>query len=349
MTDADRADADRPADGPQRVLDTEASGSKPVLSVHNLRIGIGAAAVVDGVSLTVERGELLAIVGESGCGKSIAALAIADLLPRAARRLAGEIRLDGLNLGSLAPKEMRQVRGRDLAMIFQEPVASLNPLMKIGRQVMERLIVHERLDVGEARKRALAMLERVDISRPELRLEQFPFELSGGMCQRVMIAMSLISKPKLLIADEPTTALDVTIQARILALLLDLRSRIGTAMLFITHDMGVVAQIADRVCVMYAGRIVEQGRVADIFSSPRHPYTRLLLATVPSMSGARKTRLRTIDGNVPALHEWPSGCRFRTRCPLATEKCKTLPPMLEMPQSRHGAACWHSDRVVALA
>lgn len=317
----------------------------PFFHVTNLSISFGEAAAVRNVNLSLARGEVLAIVGESGCGKSMTALAIAGLLPRAARHVTDGIELDGAPLHTLDAEGMRAVRGRDMAMIFQEPVASLNPLMTVGNQVMERLLVHGRIDRREARDRAINMLESVGISRPALRFNQFPFELSGGMCQRVMIAMSLIMTPKLLIADEPTTALDVTIQAQILNLLLDLRERIRMAMIVITHDMGVVAQIADRVCVMYAGRVVEQGKVRDIFARPRHPYTRLLLATVPGMTGARKTRLRTIDGNVPALHDWPSGCGFRSRCPLAVEQCSQSPSLIAAGHPQHMAACWRSAEV----
>nr|WP_245198524.1 ABC transporter ATP-binding protein [Jiella mangrovi] len=307
---------------------------------------IGVNAVVDGVSLAVNSGEVVALVGESGCGKSLTALSIMGLHPAAARIGGGSVRLDGDDLLRFSEKQLRGIRGKTLSMIFQEPVASLDPLMRVGEQVAESLVVHGVASKSEAESRAIDMLEKVGIPDPAARARQYPAELSGGMCQRVMIACALIARPRLLIADEPTTALDVTIQAQILALMKELRREIRTAILLITHDMGVVADIADRVCVMYAGRIVESGDVASIFAQPSHPYTRLLLATIPKLSGTRKTRLNAIEGSVPDVSDWPVGCRFRTRCPLADDACEKMPPDFSVSgDDTHRAACWHIDRL----
>jgi peptide/nickel transport system ATP-binding protein len=235
-------------------------------------------------------------------------------------------------------------------MIFQEPVSSLNPLMRVGDQVAESLVVHRGLSAAVAWTKAIEMLRQVGIPEPERRARQLPAELSGGMCQRVMIASALISRPQLLIADEPTTALDVTIQAQILKLMKDLRGLGDTAILIITHDMGVVADIADRVCVMYGGRIVETAAVGEIFARPSHPYTRLLLGTIPKLTGERKHLLRSIEGTVPDVSEWPSGCRFRTRCPLAAQDCARVPPSLPVGNDpAHRSACWHLDRLEEVA
>jgi oligopeptide/dipeptide ABC transporter ATP-binding protein len=245
---------------------------------------------------------------------------------------------------------MAGLRGNALSMIFQEPVASLNPLMTVGEQIAEALLTHRRVSRSEAKAATLAMLGEVGISDGPRRLGQYPFELSGGMCQRVMIAIALICRPKLLIADEPTTALDVTIQAQILALIKRLRAETGTAMLLITHDMGVVADMADRIAVMYAGRIVEEGDVFTLFREQHHAYTKLLLDSLPSLEGDRGGRLSTIRGTVPDLRSWPSGCRFNPRCPLASERCRAeAPPLASVGQGRHRAACWHSDRVPELS
>ncbi len=301
-------------------------------------------------SFSAGRGEIVALVGESGCGKSLTALSMMGLQPPAATIARGAVRLDGEELISLGAEKLRMLRGNRMSIIFQEPVASLNPLMRAGEQVAESLIVHRGLDHATARTQAREMLARVGIPDVERRFRQFPFELSGGMCQRITIASALVCRPRLLIADEPTTALDVTIQAQILELMKDLRRETGTAIMIITHDMGVVADIADRMMVMYAGRIVESGTVDDVFARPSHPYTRLLLATVPRLEGARKTRLRTIEGAVPDVSDWPTGCRFRARCPLADALCEKVPP-LEAVAGRpsHRSACWHSARVAEVA
>jgi len=320
----------------------------PVLDIADLVIQIGAAAIVDGVSMTIEPGKVIALVGESGSGKSLTALSILKLLPGVARILRGNIKLNGRELSTLTEAELIDVRGNDVAVIFQEPIASLNPLLRVGAQVEEALQLHRGVAARAARDEAIAMMRKVGIPDAPRRAQQFPFELSGGMCQRVMIAASLICRPALLIADEPTTALDVTIQAQILELMRKLRDDVGTAILLITHDMGVVADIADEVYVMYGGRIAESGPVQTIFSKTRHPYTRLLLATIPSLDGARKTELKTIEGTVPLAGAWPDGCRFRSRCPLADARCEQTPPLAPMGHD-HFAACWHADRVPGMA
>jgi peptide/nickel transport system ATP-binding protein len=321
-----------------------------LLQVDDLTVAINGVPVVDGVSFSAGRGEIVALVGESGCGKSLTALSVMGLLPPAARVARGQVRLEGDTITAFNAAQLRALRGNRMSIIFQEPVASLNPLMRAGAQVAESLIVHRGLNHAEAQRQAQEMLARVGIPDVERRYRQYPFELSGGMCQRVMIAAALVCRPQVLIADEPTTALDVTIQAQILELMKTLRRETGTAILIITHDMGVVADIADRMMVMYAGRIVESGTVDDVFARPSHPYTRLLLATVPRLEGTRKTRLRTIEGVVPDVSDWPSGCRFRARCPLADAACEKVPP-LEPIRGRvdHRSACWHAGRVADVA
>jgi peptide/nickel transport system ATP-binding protein len=323
--------------------------TKDLLSVEDLRIKIAGINVVDGVSLSAHRGKILAIVGESGCGKSLTALSILRLLPKAAQIAGGHIYLEGKDLSAMDEDALRDIRGNRASIIFQEPIASLNPLMRVGTQVEEALMLHRGLSSAAARREAIAMLTHVGIPDPERRARQYPFELSGGMCQRVMIAAALICRPRLLIADEPTTALDVTIQAQILDLMKRLRDEVGTTILIITHDMGVVAEMADDVAVMYGGRVIESGPVDVIFAAPAHPYTRLLLETVPKLDGARKTALRTIEGMVPSADAWPEGCRFRNRCPLATKVCEQRPALEPKEQVWHRAACWHSDRVAEIA
>ena len=320
-----------------------------VLSVKDLVIRIAGVNVVDGVSLAAAEGSILAIVGESGCGKSLTALSILQLLPGAAQIAGGKIHLEGAELTAMDEAELRQVRGNRASIIFQEPVASLNPLMRVGAQVEEALRIHRGLSDDQARQQAIAMLAMVGIPDPALRAAQFPFELSGGMCQRIMIAAALVCRPRLLIADEPTTALDVTIQAQILDLMKRLRDEVGTTIVLITHDMGVVADMADDVAVMYGGRVVESGPVEQIFATPAHPYTRLLLVTVPRLDGQRKTVLRTIEGQVPSADTWPQGCRFRDRCPLASAACSERPVLTPLAQADHQVACWHTDRVATMA
>ncbi|MHB1103885.1 MAG: ABC transporter ATP-binding protein [Devosia sp.] len=318
----------------------------PTLEIRDLRITAGPYAVVDGVTLDVAPGEIVALVGESGSGKSLTALAIMGLLSDGLSAAGGEIRLCGSSVVGRSEAELRALRGIKMSMIFQEPVASLNPLMCVGEQVAESLIVHDLASPAAARGAAVDMLREVGIPEPERRALELPSQLSGGMCQRVLIAAALIAQPKLLIADEPTTALDVTIQAQILELMRRLRDRTGTSILIITHDMGVVAALADKVCVMYGGRIVEEAEVHQIFRRPAHPYTKLLLSTIPKLSGTRKKELFSIKGTVPDLASWPEGCRFKTRCPLADDACSDNPPLaLVQAEAGHRAACWHGDRV----
>ena len=311
-----------------------------LLSVTDLAIKAGPLSLVDGVTLKVAQGEIVALVGESGSGKSLTALSIMGLLGDGLAVTGGSIEFDGTDLTQLPQQDLRALRGEELAMIFQEPVSSLNPLVAVGEQVAESLITHGHATPAQAFLQAIEMLRRVGIPQPERRAAQLPTELSGGMCQRVMIAAALISKPRLLIADEPTTALDVTIQAQILALMADLAADLGTAILLITHDMGVVAELATRVCVMYGGRVVEQGPVAPIFAAPRHPYTRMLLQTIPRMDEPPKEELFAIKGNVPSPRDWPTGCRFRTRCDRATDACVNSP---EVTGDTHSVACFHPD------
>ncbi len=312
------------------------------LSVRDLRLEIDGAAVVDGLDLAVAPGQVLALVGESGCGKSLTARAILRLLPPAVRQARGRIELEGEDLCAASERRMRRLRGRRLSMIFQEPQAALDPLATVGAQVAEATGLRGRA----ARAAVLRMLEEVGINDPGRRIDQHPFELSGGMCQRVMIASALIARPAVLVADEPTTALDVTIQAQILALLRRLALERGTAVVLITHDMGVVAQVADRMAVMYAGRVAESGRPAAVFAEPRHPYTALLLAALPRLSDRPKARLAMIEGRVPAAHEFPRGCRFSGRCPLADARCAAeVPPLRPVGEEGHLSACWHAERV----
>ncbi len=325
---------------PQHMPQSNASlVPQPVLDIRNLGITVYNNSAVDNVSLHIMPGEALALVGESGCGKSLSSLAVMGLLPDAARIAHGSITLQGTAIQEYSQEVYNTLRGKELSMIFQEPLTSLNPLMRVGEQVMEPLLVHGYTE-DEARQHALAIFELVGIPAPETRMQQFPFELSGGMCQRVMIAMALICQPKLLIADEPTTALDVTIQAQILELMRNLMQQSNTALLLITHDLGVVAEMADRVAVMYAGRIVEQAGVMDIFAQPQHPYTQLLLASIPGAHATPKTPLATIEGTVPDLRHWPCACRFAPRCPYAESICTQKAPSMQEYAANHFVACW---------
>ncbi len=320
------------------------TGNGPVLAIESLTLASGDVVLVDAISLEVQAGEVVALVGESGCGKSLTALSILGLLPAAVRRCGGVIRLGDHELTAMSEAELQAIRGSLASLIFQEPVASLNPLMRVGDQVAEALQIHQGLRGDAARAAALQMLERVGIPEPAVRARQFPFELSGGMCQRIMIASALIGRPRLLIADEPTTALDVTIQAQILELMKSLRQEVGSAIVLITHDMGVVADMADRVAVMYGGCIVEQGRVEQVFSQPAHPYTRLLLETIPRLDGEPGRRLPTIEGTVPSADQWPVGCRFAPRCPDAFDRCAERPMLQSVEADRQQAACWSLSR-----
>ncbi len=320
----------------------------PALTVEGLTIDIDGASVVDGVSFSVAAGEVIALVGESGCGKSLTALALLGLLPNAAQIVRGRIMLNDVDLVLLPEKQMQRVRGSRMSIIFQEAMASLDPLMTVGSQIAEAYALHHSVSRSEARTKAKDMLVAVGIPDSDRRFGQYPFELSGGMCQRIMIAIALICCPQVLVADEPTTALDVTIQAQILDLMKRLVVDRGTGIVLITHDMGVVADIADRVAVMYAGRIAEIAPVGDVFVRPCHPYTALLLAAVPRLDLEAKQFLATIEGNVPAAGDFGDGCRFADRCPLAGDRCRVEePPLVEIEKGRL-AACWHPDRVAAL-
>jgi oligopeptide/dipeptide ABC transporter ATP-binding protein len=321
-----------------------AIAGRPLLEVRDLRTwfhteeGVGRA--VDGISFAVDRGETLGLVGESGCGKSVCALSVMRLVPRPPGRIeSGQVLLDGRDLLTLAEDEMCAVRGNEIAMVFQEPMTSLNPVLTCGYQIAEAVLLHQRVTGREARQRAEEMLRLVGIPAPEQRLDEYPHQLSGGMRQRVMIAMALSCHPGLLIADEPTTALDVTIQAQILDLLRRLQEELGMAILLITHDLGVVAETADRVAVMYAGRIVEYADTEGLFARPRHPYTQGLLQSVPRLDQQRE-RLEIIPGMVPDAREFPPGCRFAPRCPLAEERCRRQEPALEEQGKDHQVACW---------
>jgi peptide/nickel transport system ATP-binding protein len=320
-----------------------------LLEVENLQVHFrtpdGVNRAVDGVSFHVEEGETLAIVGESGCGKSVTAMSMLRLIPQPPGRIAGAIRFEGRDLLALDDRAMRGIRGNDISMIFQEPMTSLNPVLSIGRQLGETLRLHQGLDHKAAQARAVAMLNLVGISEPGRRLGEYPHQMSGGMRQRVMIAMALACNPKVLIADEPTTALDVTIQAQILDLMAELKRRIGAAIILITHDLGVVAEVAERVMVMYAGRKVEEAPVDALFRVPRHPYTQGLLGAVPKLGSSltgSETSLAEIPGTVPSLKRRILGCVFAGRCPRATELCRQLAPALEPRAPGHLVACHHA-------
>ena len=315
----------------------------PLLEVTDLSIRIGSQAnnLVDGVSLTMQPGETLCIVGESGCGKSLTALALMGLLPTPPlRRMRGSAHFDGQDLFALAPNALNDIRGGKMAMIFQEPMTSLNPALTIGEQIAESVRRHRGANRAEAMDRALEMLRRVRIPAPEKRLGEYPHQLSGGMRQRAMIAMALANDPKLLIADEPTTALDVTVQQQVLDLIRALQAETGAGLVLITHDLGVVAEMADQVAVMYAGRIVESGPVAAIFDDPQHPYTIGLMSSMPAL-GARSGRLVTIPGIVPPADAMPQGCRFAARCPFAMAECAHAPELADL-GGGHRVACWNA-------
>ena len=317
----------------------------PVLEVSGLttvfRTRTGIVRAVQDLSFSVEAGETLAIVGESGCGKTMTALSLMRLVPTPPGEItAGTVKVAGTDLLALDEASMRKMRGTQIAMIFQEPMTALNPLFTIGRQIAEMVSLHENVSRRAANARAVEMLHQVRIPAPERRARESPHQLSGGMRQRAMIAMALACKPKVLIADEPTTALDVTIQAQVLDLIDDLRKELGTAVVLITHDLGVVAETADRMIVMYAGRKVEEGRTKDLFADPCHPYLQGLLASVPRLGAAGSERLREIPGIVPALSDLPKGCAFAPRCPSAIGICQDAIPPLETKRPDHTAACW---------
>jgi oligopeptide/dipeptide ABC transporter ATP-binding protein len=326
--------------------------ARTILDIDNLQThfftAAGVVRAVDGVSYSVKSGETLGVVGESGCGKSVTALSVLRLVANPPGRIVGgAIHFEGTNLLDLSESEMEAIRGNDISMIFQEPMTSLNPLLTIGRQIGEAMVLHRGLSWREAMDEATEMLRRVHIPEAERRVHAYPHQLSGGMRQRAMIAMALSCNPKLLIADEPTTALDVTIQAQILDLMRELQETTGAAIVLITHDMGVVAENADRVVVMYAGHKVEEASADDLFDLPLHPYTKGLLGSVPNLEvaahlKARRARLNEIKGIVPSLANLPQGCAFAPRCRFATEECRAVSPPLEQHRPGHWVACWHA-------
>jgi oligopeptide/dipeptide ABC transporter ATP-binding protein len=322
-----------------------------LLDVRNLhtefRTGAGVVRAVDGVSYTVEPGETVAIVGESGSGKSVGAMSILRLIPDPPGRITeGQVLFDGRDLLALSPEEMREVRGSDIGMVFQEPMTSLNPVLTIGRQLTETLQQHRGADRATADKRAIELLSLVGIADPQRRLGQYPHQLSGGMRQRVMIAMALTCEPKLIIADEPTTALDVTIQAQILELMSELTRRLNVALIIITHNLGVVARYAKRVNVMYAGRLVESGPAAEVYHDPRHPYTMALLRSVPRLDKPRQARLDPVEGQPPDLTRLDGGCAFRPRCRFAVAACaEARPPLEPAGAAGHLSACFRRDEL----
>jgi oligopeptide/dipeptide ABC transporter ATP-binding protein len=333
--------------------------SEPILEIENLQTHFfteaGVVRAVDGVSYAVRSGEILGVVGESGCGKSVTALSVLRLVADPPGRIVGgAIRFAGADLLELGESEMEAIRGNDISMIFQEPMTSLNPLLTVGRQIAEAIALHQGLPRREAMDRAVEMLRRVHIPDAERRAGAYPHQLSGGMRQRVMIAMALSCNPRVLIADEPTTALDVTIQAQILDLMRELQEASGTAIVLITHDMGVVAENADRVAVMYAGRKVEEAAAAELFERPGHPYTKGLLGSIPDLdraahAGSARPRLTEIKGLVPSLTHLPAGCTFAPRCGLATDACRAAYPPLAEHRPGHWIACWHAERVLGEA
>lgn len=320
--------------------------TEPLLSVDRLGIEFdtdeGVVRAVDELSFTVAAGETLGIVGESGCGKSVTALAIMRLLPQPMGRIAsGSIQFQGEDLARLPITRMEKIRGARIGMVFQEPMTALNPVKTIGKQLIESLLLHTDLKVDQAIRRAIEMLDHVGIPSPDIRIGEYPHQLSGGMRQRVVIAMALICRPALLIADEPTTALDVTIQAQILELIKDLQQEMGMSVILITHDLGVIAETSDNVAVMYAGRMAESGTVYDIFDDPRHPYTHGLLDSIPRLDHPSKTKLTTIEGMVPGLLDLPKGCRFENRCPYRMERCVSQSPAIETVTGIHKLSCFN--------
>src|SRR3984893_2943029 len=327
-----------------------------LLEVENLQTHFatpdGIVRAVEGVSFHVEAGETVGIVGESGCGKSVTSMSILRLIQEPPGKIAGAIRFEGRNLLEVSEPEMRDIRGNAISMIFQEPMTSLNPVLTVGRQIGETFQLHQGMNARDAERKAVDMLTLVGIPAPARRVKEYPHQLSGGMRQRVVIAMALACNPQLLIADEPTTALDVTIQAQILDLMRDLKRRVGAAIMLITHDLGVVAEMAERVVVMYAGRKVEEAKVVDIFARPQHPYTRGLLGAVPKLGSSLqeqggRTKLVEITGQVPSLRQRIVGCAFAGRCPMVTDLCRSAAPAVEEKTPGHFTACHYAERSVA--
>jgi oligopeptide/dipeptide ABC transporter ATP-binding protein len=319
----------------------------PILAVDGLSVAAGGLPILDRVTFAVEPGEVLSLVGESGSGKSMTALSIIRLLSNSVRVTSGRILFEGQDLLTRSETEMRRIRGDRIAMIFQEPMSSLNPVLTIGDQIAETLAWHRNMTRRAARDRATKLLELVEIPAAARRLNDYPHQLSGGQRQRVMIAIALACEPSLLIADEPTTALDVTVQAQILDLLRSLRQELSMSILLITHDLGVVAEFADRVAVLYAGRVAETASVAELFGSPRHPYTSGLMAAMPSLEGPLQLP-KAIPGSVPALVDMPVGCRFQPRCPVAEARCAAEQPPFLIHGADHATACWRADELPAL-
>ena len=316
--------------------------SAPVLEIEDLKVEFptrrGVLRAVDGLSFSIGEGEVLGVVGESGAGKSLTGAAVIGLLEPPGRIAGGRILFQGRRIDDLPPEEMRRIRGKQIGAIFQDPLTSLNPLYTIGRQITETMRVHLGVDAAEARRRALALLAEVGISAPEQRIEHYPHQFSGGMRQRVVIALALAANPRLIIADEPTTALDVSIQAQIIALLKRLCHEHRTAVMLVTHDMGVIAETADRVAVMYAGRLAELGPVRDVVQHPRHPYTVGLMGAIPAIGGSRD-RLAQIEGTMPRIGQVPAGCAFHPRCPSAFDRCRVERPEL-LAAGASASACW---------
>lgn len=308
----------------------------PVLTVENLEVAFGDTKILRGVSLELEAGKTLGVVGESGCGKSMTGFAIMGMLPHPGRVVKGAIRLEGQDLTQLRPRDWTEIRGKQIALVMQDPFTSLNPMMRVGHQVAEALILHEKMPRDKAWQRAVEMIDQVGIPAPESSARKYPHQLSGGQRQRVVIAIAFACRPKVLIADEPTTALDVTLQAQILRLIEELKEKEGTAVMLISHDIGVIGTLASRVAVFYAGRVVENGSAERVLLQPRHPYTQALLAALPRVG---QTSLASIGGQPPDLAKLPPGCSFSPRCPFRFEKCAADPPLLAA-EPGHGSACW---------
>lgn len=309
----------------------------------------GRVRALDGVSFTINAGETVGIVGESGCGKSVTAQSIMRLLPQPMGQIVGgSIHFRGQDLAALSLEEMRRIRGARIGMVFQEPMTALNPVHTIGRQLSEVILLHKKISKQDALKKAVGILDRVGIPSPEIRMGEYPHQLSGGMRQRVVIAMALACEPDLLIADEPTTALDVTIQAQILELIQELQRDMGMAVMLITHDLGVIAETCQKVVVMYAGRVAERGSVYDVFDRPSHPYTQGLLASIPRLDTPAKSKLTIIPGMVPGLRDLPDGCRFENRCPHSNESCKTTVPQEDIVADQHAVACLRWQQLPAV-
>lgn len=323
----------------------------PLLQVKDLKTHFyterGQVTAVDGISFHINEGEIVGVVGESGCGKSVMSQSIMRLFDeKYTAKYEGEVLFKGKNILSLSKKEMQKIRGNEISMIFQDPLSSLNPVYSIGDQIIEVIRLHQKASKKEARAKAIEMLRLTGIPAPEKRIDEYPHQLSGGMQQRAMIAMALSCQPQLLIADEPTTALDVTIQAQILDLIVELNKELGMGVIFITHDLGVVSDICDRVIVMYLGEIVEETDAERLFSQPLHPYTKGLMKSIPQLDGDRTKQLHVIDGVVPSLDEIPKGCRFASRCPFADDLCREKTPELRSHDGKQKVKCWHYEEIL---